>query len=97
MMGFQKYTKKPVTIKAMRFMDKDSAAEIIRMTTGIQEERGVDQQGNLVPILLVTTLEGEMQANLGDWIIIGVEGEAYPCKDSIFQASYDQATAEIPQ
>lgn len=104
MTGFQKYRKKPVTIKAMQYTGKDSAAEIIRMTTGIREEKTIDSQGNLIPCLLVDTEEGTMQANLGDWIIIGVEGEVYPCKDSVFQATYDQlpadnieASAEIPQ
>lgn len=100
MEGFKKYRKKPVVIKAMQFMGQDSATEIIRMTTGVREEKVVDDQGNLVPCLIVDTAEGEMQANLGWWIIIGVEGEVYPCKDSVFQASYDEEldlTAEIPQ
>jgi hypothetical protein len=38
---------------------------------------------------LVRTLEGIMRANEGDWLIQGVEGEIYPCKDSVFQATYD--------
>lgn len=39
----------------------------------------------------VRTLEGEMLGNVGDWIIQGVEGEVYPCKRSIFEATYDPA------
>lgn len=30
-----------------------------------------------------------MEAHPGDWLIRGVEGEVYPCKDSIFRATYD--------
>ena len=37
----------------------------------------------------IHTLEGDMVANPGDWIITGVKGEQYPCKDDIFRATYD--------
>ncbi len=42
----------------------------------------------------VETLEGFMEVNPGDWIITGVEGERYPCKDSVFQASYKKVEDE---
>ena len=41
--------------------------------------------------LLIATLEGVMRASIGDWIIRGVAGEFYPCKDSIFTATYEPA------
>lgn len=31
-------------------------------------------------------------AIVGDWIIRGVQGEFYPCKDSVFAATYDFPT-----
>ena len=37
----------------------------------------------------INTLEGEMTARPGDWIITGVAGEKYPCKDNIFRATYE--------
>lgn len=37
----------------------------------------------------IKTLEGFMRADPGDWIIKGVAGELYPCKDDIFQATYE--------
>lgn len=37
----------------------------------------------------IETLEGRMRANIGDWIITGVAGEHYPCKDKIFRATYE--------
>lgn len=43
------------------------------------------------PALLIPTLEGEMRAEVGDWIIRGVKGELYPCKPDIFEATYDPA------
>lgn len=36
----------------------------------------------------IKTLEGDILANLGDWIIRGVEGEIYPCKPGIFHKIY---------
>ncbi len=39
--------------------------------------------------LEIPTLEGVMQANVGDWIIKGVNGEFYPCKPDIFAKTYD--------
>ena len=31
-----------------------------------------------------------MFAHPGDWIIRGVKGELYPCKDDVFQATYER-------
>lgn len=38
---------------------------------------------------MIKTLEGEMHAIEGDWIIKGVNGEFYSCKDDIFRKTYD--------
>ena len=37
----------------------------------------------------VETLEGTMSGKAGDWLMIGVNGELYPCADAIFEKSYD--------
>ena len=37
---------------------------------------------------IIHTLEGDMKGNIGDWLITGVNGELYPCKDEIFQKTY---------
>lgn len=39
--------------------------------------------------LFVKTLEGDMHANVGDYIIKGVNGELYPCKPDIFEKTYE--------
>ena len=39
--------------------------------------------------LLIQTLEGEMIASKGDYIIKGIKGEIYPCKPDIFKDTYD--------
>lgn len=37
----------------------------------------------------IKTLEGVMTASKGDWIIRGVKGEIYPCKDEVFKETYE--------
>lgn len=44
----------------------------------------------LTRTVVIKTLEGEMTGNPGDWIITGVNGEQYPCKDDVFQKSYEE-------
>lgn len=41
--------------------------------------------------LSIETKEGVMRAEVGDWIIRGVEGEVYPCKPEIFAKTYEAA------
>ncbi len=38
--------------------------------------------------MTIKTLEGTMIGNPGDWLIKGVKGELYPCKDDVFRESY---------
>lgn len=38
--------------------------------------------------MFINTLEGEMAADVGDWIIKGVVGEFYPIKAPIFHETY---------
>lgn len=44
--------------------------------------------------MVIQTLEGNMEACPGDWIIKGVAGEFYPCKPGIFAATYEPADGE---
>lgn len=39
--------------------------------------------------VVIRTLEGDMVAEPGDWIITGIKGERYPCKPDIFVATYE--------
>jgi len=42
----------------------------------------------------IKTLEGTMIGEVGDWLITGVRGEQYPCKDDIFRETYEPVDAE---
>ena len=39
--------------------------------------------------IVIHTLEGDMTASPGDYIITGVNGEKYPCKPDIFAMTYE--------
>lgn len=39
--------------------------------------------------MIIHTLEGDMLASVGDYIITGVDGEQYPCKPNIFEKTYE--------
>lgn len=82
------YRKKPVVIEAVRFTGDnfDEVAEFVMVRNGDQEVSG---QGFGDPHIVIYTLEGEMRADPGDWIIRGVKGEFYPCKPDIFEATYE--------
>lgn len=40
--------------------------------------------------MIIHTLEGDMKASIGDYIITGVNGEKYPCKPDIFNKTYEK-------
>ena len=40
--------------------------------------------------IIIHTLEGDMKASVGDYIIRGVNGEKYPCKPDIFNKTYEK-------
>ena len=42
--------------------------------------------------MVIETLEGNMKANKGDFIIRGVRGELYPCKEDIFHETYEKVS-----
>lgn len=39
--------------------------------------------------ILIPTLEGVMRADISDYIICGVNGEFYPCKEDVFDKTYE--------
>ena len=81
-----RYRKRPVEVEAVRW-DGHNQGEIAAMFA--DDLKAIQQLGRSGEHLLIRTLEGTMQANRGDWIIKGVAGEAYPCKDDIFQKTYE--------
>lgn len=80
-----RYRKKPVIIEAKK-LTEDNMLDVKEWCNG-----------ELIPNrpacrydLAIKTLEGIMQADIGDYIIKGVQGELYPCKPDIFEATYEK-------
>ena len=77
----KKYRKKPVVIEAIQWAG-NNLSEIDNFIG-----RTVD---NKETTLVIHTLEGDMEASIGDYIIKGVNGEFYPCKPDIFDKTYEE-------
>lgn len=81
-----KFRKKPIVIEAFMYgfdcypdWFVDSAFEYI-----------YEDRLNLPPIgVKIKTLEGDMIAKVGDWVIKGIKGEIYPCDPEIFEMTYE--------
>ena len=43
----------------------------------------------------IKTLEGDMNVSKGDYIIKGIKGEFYPCKEDIFKKTYEDFTEYV--
>lgn len=87
-----KYRKLPVVIDAVRWYGK--LADETEWPDWFREELGVNirvDANTMHPnfTLVIVTLEGDMRARSGDYIIRGVKGEIYPCKPDIFEATYE--------
>lgn len=82
----KKYMKKPVVIEAVQWNGNNEFAIQDFIANGnwswVQGDKRVD--------LYIHTLEGKMFANVGDFIIKGVQGEFYPCKPDIFEKTYEE-------
>ena len=84
------FVKKPVKIEARCFeaglyYREKHAIDLANWCGGTLKE---DSKG---PYIVIPTFEGDHRADLGDWIIKGVEGEFYPCKPSVFEKTYKHA------
>lgn len=92
-----KYRKKPVTIEAMQVTTNnrqdviswilDGGADVHIEHAYIIKVQGLEE----TYAFEVKTLEGFMTAKYGDFIIKGVQGEFYPCREDIFEQTYEEA------
>jgi hypothetical protein len=82
------FRKKPIVIDAYQWNPKDvpsSLPDWLWATIGQRPQLFNERTGALI----IRTLEGDMVAEPGDWIIRGVKHELYPCKPDIFAATYE--------
>lgn len=77
----------------MKFRKKPIIVEAEQWFVG-KQIRGV-YFGILRGVAYIDTEEGKMSIREGDWIITGIEGETYCCKDSIFKKTYEAIDEKI--
>jgi hypothetical protein len=79
-----KFRKKPVVIEAFKVGSADAPPWALdALNAASMSYSAINGK------LTIRTLEGDMRADPGDWIIRGVKGELYPCKPDIFAATYE--------
>lgn len=85
------FRKKPVVIEAFQWTgDHDQVEDPAWIVDAIRRNDVRFLGGREGPLqLVITTLEGDHRADVGDWIIKGVKGELYPCKPDIFAMTYE--------
>ena len=92
-----KFRKKPVVVEAIQYDPSDhrnceALEDFLEWDRGFGCTPEIHDDGDVAWGL--QTLEGEMLAMPGDWIIRGVAGEYYPCKPDIFEATYEKVDEE---
>jgi hypothetical protein len=92
----ERYTKIPVTIEAFQFDGSEECGD--RIIEWMSEsgsdlmEKHYAGPGGSFSGLRGTTVDGnQYPVDAGVWILRGVEGEHYPCQDSIFRKTYRPA------
>jgi len=89
-----KYKSKPVEIEAIKFTEELALDCLLNQRSGpfglyITGSWNQTLKTLQEAYINIETLEGVMRANVGDWIIKGLIGEFYPCKDEVFQKKYE--------
>lgn len=99
----KKARKKPVVIEYIEFEDlknfwNDDHREnaYLGIETPIERKLMQTENGKSIKYskefdrFMISTLEGVMMMTKNDVLIIGVDGELYPCKKDIFEKTYER-------
>lgn len=92
----QRFRKKPVEIQAMLLTEDNPKDVCDWVHVGLdhladESDVGYHSDGRVV----IHTPEGDMTADVGDYVIRGVQGEFYPCKPSIFEQTYERVALPV--
>jgi hypothetical protein len=82
--------KKPLEIEYIQWT-KENVGDVFEFIT-LDVDHNIEEL-NIANLaegkLIIVTLEGNMQANVGDYIIKGIKGELYRCRAEVFKATYE--------
>jgi hypothetical protein len=79
------YRKKPIVVEVIQWTG-ENYNEIRKFA----KDTCIHRCNNKRELVRITTLEGLMEVKIGDYIIKGVNGEFYPCKENIFLKTYEE-------
>lgn len=74
----QLFRKRPLTVEAVQWFEGETHPAVIYIGGGFY----------------INTLEGPMHVSDGSWIVKGIKGEYYACRDDVFRLSYDPVEEE---
>lgn len=78
-MAVRKFIKKPIEVEAFHFGVDETPEWALKKIVRYDYSRAC-----------VETLEGDMWFYVGDYIIKGVANECYPCRQSVFEETYEE-------
>lgn len=85
MNNVKKYVKKPIPIQALQYTG-NNRQEMLEFTGG--KAMFADRNGQME--LVIHTLEGDMTAVPGCYIVRGPRAEFYPVQQDIFEETYEE-------
>lgn len=83
----KEYKRKPIVIKAFKITEKWINENKKQWNIEKSNETGVTITSDGA---IINTLSGVTKADIGDFVVQGVEGEFYPCKPNIFHKIYER-------
>lgn len=91
-----KYRKKPVIVEARKFETNNEADSLNINTLVLWMNQGspIMRAWHNGTDIYIETMEGQLKASVGDWIIRGVNGEFYSCKPDIFEKTYEPVDSQ---
>lgn len=80
--------------------NKKELGRIVKLVNESEKETVIQNKFRKKPVVVeayqtevrkyIDTLEGRMKADIGDWIVTGIDGEQYPVKPDIFKQTYEK-------
>jgi hypothetical protein len=90
-----KFRKKPVVVEARKFEtnNEPDSVNINGLVLWMNQGSPIMRAWHNGTDIYIETLEGQMKATVGDWIVRGISGEFYSVKPDIFAATYEPVEA----